>query len=184
MSGGAPTAAFGGLPPDQRVLTEIGYQPIGELREGKRVVTGAQQLCRVVAILRRDVRGGWLYRVRTAAGNLLRASGSQCVLARRQEGIPNWVPLWEVESGDLLAIVGGVALGWEREGFLRMAYPVRPVDGTGAFVAVEERSVYRGVNWVPVYEVDGAPYCGPLISLQTDSEHGMISDGVVVADGS
>ncbi len=175
--------AFGGLPPDQRVLTEIGYRPVEELLVGIRVATAAQRLCPVVDLIRREVRGGWLYRVRTATGNLLRASDGQSVLVRRREGRPEWVPLVGVEPGDLLAIVGGVALGWEAEVFPWRSRPGYPSDGARAFVAVEERPMYRGVSWVPIQEVDGAPYCGSLLSLQIDGEHSVVSDGVVIADG-
>jgi len=102
------------LPPAQRVLTPDGYRPIAAVDARAAVVTGLGRVRWVVGVHNRQADEP-LHHLRTARGNVLRATGEHPVLARRQEGLPEWVPAGALRAGDLVAIFGLTSLGgWPR----------------------------------------------------------------------
>ena len=170
---GIKPAAEGGLPPDQRVLTPDGYRPASAMDSRDAVVTGRGRVRVLIAVHRRTVAEP-LYRLCTVRGNVLRATGAQPVLARRGEGVPEWVPAAAIGAGDLVAVFGSTSLG----GWARAGIPAGPAAGpTTAVVLREEAGTYVGLDWVPLASIDAAPYCGPLYALDVEEDHSLISEG-------
>jgi ribonucleoside-diphosphate reductase alpha chain len=106
------------LPPDQEVLTEHGYRPIGSVRVGDRVVTHRNRLRRVLHTFEREA-AETLFSIRTKklGFDRLRVTGEHKVLAIRAEWVnthrsrdglrlqhePEWLAARDLKPGDYLA---------------------------------------------------------------------------------
>lgn len=165
------------LPPDQRVLTPQGYRPVAEIDAGEGVITA---LGRTRAVLRShcvEVREP-LFRLRTVGGHLLRATGEHPVLARREEGMPQWTAASALYPGTLVAVFGRTVLACSAGG--RRRPPRYGVDPSGlATLAREQSAVYFGVDWMPLATSDAAPYAGLVYNLDVEEDHSFLSDGIV-----
>jgi len=161
------------LPPAQRVLTPDGYRPIAAVDARAAVVTGLGRVRWVVGVHNRQADEP-LHHLRTARGNVLRATGEHPVLARRQEGLPEWVPAGALRAGDLVAIFGLTSLGgWPRG-------QRDPARGGPALAVREDAETYLGLDWVPLETAEAAPYCGLVYDLDVEEDHSFVSEGLVL----
>lgn len=167
------------LPPDQRVLTPLGYRPIAQIDTGQAVLTAFGRSRPVVRVRWTEVDAP-LHHLRTARGHLLRATGEQAVLARPDEGVPRWMAASALRPGALVGVFGRTVLADPAGGWRR-----RPPDAAGgaglATLAHEEPATYVGVDWVPLTAADAAPYAGLVYDLDVEQDHSFISDGVICA---
>lgn len=161
------------LPPDQRILTPEGYRPISAVDVRESVVTALGRARLVTAIDIWDVDEP-LYHFRTVRGHALRSTGEHPVLARRGDGLPEWVRSEELRSGDAVGVYGATALPW-RPGQRRPEWP-----RGGVTVMREESSLYLGLDWVPLIAADAAPYAGPVYALDVEEDHSFVSEGIVL----
>jgi hypothetical protein len=151
-----------GLPPDQRVLTPDGYRPVAAVDVRDRVVTGLGRERLLVRLESRRVEA--LVRLVTAGGHVLRVAAEQAVLARRQEGVPEWLPAGLLRAGHLAA-------------FLARAGTPGPASGGGGLTV----AAAVGLDWLRVDGAQVVPYGGPVYGLVVEEDHSCVSEGWVLA---
>jgi hypothetical protein len=185
QEGGAAFAAGSArgacLPPDQRLLTPDGYVAVAAIDVRDRVITG-QGRARLVLGLDCRPSAGSLCRLRTGRGHVLRVAGGQPVLARRQEGVAEWVPAAALHPGDLAAVFGLHLLpAFARGG----PGPEAPsAGGRGGPLVAMRREVIpcQAVDWETVATADIVPYRGPAYRVEIEEDHSFVSEGWIVAE--
>ena len=164
MEAGAVGGCGAGLPPDQRVLTPDGYRAVAAIDVRDRIVTGVGRERLLIGLRVRPAAA--LVRLVTAAGLVLRAAAEQPVLARRQEGVPEWIAAGRLRPGDLA-------------GFLESARgPGRAPAASRSGLAV---AAAVGLDWLVVADVQSVPYGGPVYTLSVEEDHSCVSEGWVLA---